>query len=268
MRLPSGRFFVVKKIFRRCDVRKLFLGFAVLVLTVLLSTDASAWLEAEGRYWLPTLDANFKSSTAAVLGTNIDLVDDLGLDDSETFPEGRVTLNIGKHRLRYGFMPLEWDATKTITRSIVFGGQTYSVSDSVSTTLKADYHRLGYEYDFIDVINNRLGVIFEVKYFDFEAGLKTTGIDEAESLKAPVPTVGLAAQFGLPSMFSIAGEVTGIGLGSDLYLYDAEVGLILTPAPFVRISGGYRIFELHIEDGDDEATLTLSGPYVMLRADF
>jgi hypothetical protein len=150
----------------------------------------------------------------------------------------------------------------------VFGGQTYSASTSVNTRLKADYHRLGYEYDFIDVLNNKLGVIFEVKYFDFEAGLKATGINEVESLKAPVPTIGIAAQIGLPAMFSIAGEVTGIGLGSDLYLYDAEVGVIVTPAPFIRISGGYRIFELHIEDGDDEATLTLSGPYVMLKADF
>jgi hypothetical protein len=205
-----------------------------------------------------------------VLGTNIDLVDDLGLDDSESFPEGRVTLNFGKHRLRYGFMPLEWDATKTITETVTFGGKDYTGGAVVDTTLKADYHRLGYEYDFIDVLSNRFGIIFEVKYFDFEAGLKADGLgfDEAESLKAPIPTLGLAAQFGLPGMFSIAGEVTGIGTGSDLYLYDAEVGVILTPAPFIRISGGYRIFELHVEDDDDEATLTLSGPYVMLRADF
>jgi hypothetical protein len=69
-------------------------------------------------------------------------------------------------------------------------------------------------------------------------------------------------------LFSVAGEVTGMGLGSDLYLYDAEVGVLLTPAPFIRVSAGYRIFELHIEDDDNEATLTLSGPYVMLKADF
>ncbi len=259
-----------KKIFRRCDVRKLFLGLAVLVLTVLLSTDASAWVEVEGRYWFSTLDANFKSSTASVIGTNIDFVDDLGIDDNEAFPEGRITLNFGKHRLRYAFMPLDWGATSTITKSITFGGQTYSASTSVESNLKADYHRLGYEYDFIDVLSNRFGIIFELKYFDVDAKLKADALslDEAESLKAPIPTVGIAAQFGLPGMFSIAGEVTGIGLGSDLYLYDAEAAVILTPAPFVRISGGYRIFKLHVEDGDDEATLELRGPYVMLRADF
>jgi hypothetical protein len=249
-------------------VKKILLGLAVLVLTLSIGTDASAWVELEGRYWFPTLDANFKSSTTGVIGTNIDLVKDLGLDDSESFPEGRVTLNIGKHMLRYGFMQLEWDASKIITQEIKFGGKTYSASTLVDTTLKADYHRLGYEYDFFDVLNNKLGVIFEVKYFDFEAGLKATGLSELESLKAPVPTIGIAAQIGLPAIFSIGGEVTGMGLGSDLYIYDAEVGVIVTPAPFIRISGGYRIFELHIEDGDDSATLTLSGPYVMLKADF
>ena len=249
-------------------MKKILLVLAVLALTLSISTDASAWVEAEGRYWFPTLDANFRSTASGLLGTNIDLVEDLGLDENEAFPEGRVTLNLGKHRLRYGLMPLEWDATKVSTVSINFNGQTYSASTLIDTTLKADYHRLGYEYDFVDILNNRLGVIFEIKYFDIEAGLKATGIDELVDLDAPVPTVGLAAQFGLPAMFSIAGEVTGIGLGSDLYLYDAEVGVVITPAPFIRISGGYRIFELHVEDGDDEATLTLAGPYVMLKADF
>ncbi len=250
-------------------MKKILLGLAVLALTLSISsTDASAWVEAEGRYWFSTLDANFISSDLGVIGSNVDLVKDLGLDEDEAFPEGRITLNLGKHRLRYGLMPLEWDATTTITKEVKFGGQTYTASTSVATNLKADYHRLGYEYDFIDILNNRLGVIFEVKYFDFEASLKATGLDELESLKAPVPTIGIAAQFGLPAMFSIAGEVTGIGTGGDLYLYDAEVGVVYTPAPFIRLSGGYRIFELHVEDGDDEATLTLSGPYVMLKADF
>lgn len=251
-------------------MKKILLVLAVLALTLSISTDASAWLEAEARYWMPTLESNFKSSITGVIGTNIDLVDDLGLDDNESFPEGRVTLNLGKHRLRYGYMPLEWDASKNITQTYTFGGKDYIAGALVDTTLKADYHRLGYEYDFIDVLNNKLGIIFEIKYFDFEAGLKADGLgfNETESLKAPVPTIGLAAQFGLPALLSIAGEVTGIGTGGDLYLYDAEVGVVYTPAPFIRLSGGYRIFELHVEDGDDEATLTLSGPYVMLKADF
>jgi hypothetical protein len=250
-------------------VKKLLFGLAVLALTLSISTDASAWVEAEARYWFPTLDSNFQSSDLGVIGTNIDLVKDLGLDEDESFYEGRVTLNLGKHRLRYGFMPLEWDATDASRSfSIDFNGKNYASNIAIDTTLKADYHRLGYEYDFIDVLNNRFGVIFEVKYFDFEASLKSSVFNEAEKLKAPIPTIGIAAQVGLPSLFSIAGEVTGIGLGSDLYLYDAEVGVVLTPAPFIRISAGYRIFELHIEDDDDEATLTLSGPYVMLKADF
>ncbi len=249
-------------------MKKILLGLAVLALTLSLSTDASAWVEAEGRYWFSTLDSNFKSSVTGIIGDNIDLVNDLGLDPDEAFPEGRITLNLGKHRLRYGFMPLEWDATKNIAQEVKFAGETYILNTSVSTTLKADYHRLGYEYDFIDVLNNKLGVIFEVKYFDLEASLDAVGQNKTESLKAPVPTIGLAAQFGLPALLSVAGEVTGIGLGSDLYLYDAEVGVVYTPFPMVRVSGGYRIFELHVEDGDDEATLTLSGPYVMLKADF
>lgn len=234
------------------------------VATLFTGTNAFALVDVEGRYWLTTMDGEIKSGTT---GTTINLVDDLGVDDQENFFDVRATLEFGSHKLRYGYMPLSWKGTKTISQDIVFNGQTYSESDTVNTELDIAYHRLGYEYDIIDTLNNRLGVIFEVKYFDIDASLTDTTTRTA-SVKAPLPTVGIAAQAGLPFLLSVGGEITGISLGSAAWLVDAEAGVNFKPAPFVVVSGGYRLLKLHLDYDDDLADISVQGPFVMLRADF
>ena len=238
---------------------------AVFVLS--LSSKASAIVDVEARYWFTDFDDTIRGTEGSTVGTDINLVDDLGVGD-ENFVEGRITLELGSHKLRYGFMPLKWNGNKNVTSSINFNGQSFS--GNVESELRMDYHRLGYEYDIIDTLNNKLGVIFELKYFDGEASLKSpsAGLDERESFKAPIPTVGIAAQVGLPFLFSVGGEVTGISLGSDAYIVDGEAMVNLKPAPFVVISGGYRVFKLHLENDDDLADITVKGPFVMLKADF
>lgn len=245
---------------------------AVLAFFIVLftGTNALAIVDVDARYWFSDLDGSVKVTGGGVAGTDLKLGDDLGVDEKNNFFEGRITLELGSHKLRYGYMPLKWDGSKAITQSIVFNGQTYASSTNVDSELKMDYHRLGYEYEIIDTLNNRLGVIFELKYFDGDASLKapSASLDESESFKAPVPTVGISAQVGLPFLFSVGGEVTGITLGSQAYLVDAELAVNLKPAPFVVLSGGYRIFKLHIESDDDLVDVTAKGPFVMLRADF
>ena len=233
--------------------------------TLFTGTNAFAIVDLEGRYWLTTMDDEIKSGTT---GDTINLVDDLGVDDKENFFDVRATLELGSHRLRYGYMPLNWKGTKTISQDIVFNGQTYSALDTVNTELDIAYHRLGYEYDIIDTLDNRLGVIFEVKYFDIDASLTSTGLNETASVKAPIPTIGIAAQVGLPFLLTVGGEVTGITLGSAAWLVDAEAGVNFKPAPFVVVSGGYRLLKLHLDYDDDLADISVQGPFVMLRADF
>lgn len=251
-------------------MRKIAVAVACFLAVVLANTDAFALLKVDGRYWFTNLDANAKVSKGGVIGTDLDLVKDLGIDDKKNFWEGRITLELGHHKIRYGFTPLKWDGSRTLSQSITFNGRTYSASTTVDTKLNLDYHRLGYEYDFIDLLDNRLGVIVELKYFDADARLKDTslGIDESKKVRAPIPTVGIGGQVGLPFLFSVGGEVTGITVGKNAYLVDAEAGVNLKPFPFVVISGGYRIFKLHLENNDDKGNVTLKGPFAMLRADF
>lgn len=233
--------------------------------TILAGTNAFALVDVEGRYWLTTMDDEVKSGAT---GTTLNMVDDLGVDDKENFFDVRATVELGSHKLRYGFMPMSWEGTRTTGSAIVFNGVTYPAA-TVNSKLDIAYHRLGYEYDIIDLLNNRLGVIFEVKYFDIDARLTSSlGQNETASVKAPIPTIGVAAQAGLPFLLSVGGEITGMSFGSAAWLVDAEAGVNFKPAPFVVVSGGYRILKVHVDYDDDLVDLSVSGPFVMLRADF
>lgn len=252
-------------------VKKIFLAAVFLFAFVLgASSQANAVINVDARYWFTTFSDSVQLSSGSVVGTNLNLVDDLNVDDKKNFWEGRVSLELGSHSLRYGYMPLSWDGTKTLSQTVVFNGQTYTAGASVDTKLSADYHRLGYEYDIIDLLDNKLGVIFEIKYFDADARLSapSIGLNESGALKAPIPTIGVAAQVGLPFLINVGGEITGVSAGSKIYLVDAEAGVNFKPAPFVVISGGYRILKFHVEKDNDKVDLTLKGPFVMLRADF
>src|SRR3989344_8178691 len=168
----------------------------LLAVSVFYSLPAEAIVHGEGRYWFTSLDSKVQVTEPGLTGTQIDLVDTLGVDDKKNFWEARVDLNLGSHHLRYGYMPLSWDGQKTITQSINFDGKTYSASARVDSNLDITYQRLGYRYNIIDTLGNQLGIIFDIKLFDIEARLKTTGIDESYSVTAPVPTIGLGAQIG------------------------------------------------------------------------
>lgn len=251
-------------------VRKLNILFVAIAALLFFSADALAVLSVEGRYWFSNLDGTVKSTSAGIAGTDIDLVNTLGMESSKDFLEGRITLDLGNHRLRYAYIPMKWTGSKTISQSVVFNGTTYSASTKVDSELKLNYHRLSYEYDVINTLDNRLGLILDVKYLDQQARLKASalGFDKSESIKVPVPAIGLAAQVGLPYFLTVGGEVTGITVGKKAYLVDGEAGVNFKPIPLVTVSGGYRYFRLHIEKNDNKGDLTIDGPFVMLRAGF
>ena len=249
-------------------MKRMMLAAVILAVSVFYALPAEAIVHVEGRYWFTTLESNVKATDLGVIGSEINLVDTLGVDDKKNFWEARVDLNLGSHHLRYGYMPLSWDGQKTITQSINFDGKTYSASARVDSNLDITYQRLGYRYNIIDTLGNQLGIILDIKLFDIEARLKTTGIpDESYSVTAPIPTIGLGAQIGLPFLFTVGAEVTGIAYSGN-HLIDGEAAINFNPIPFITISGGYRIFDLKVEDGDDKVDFSLKGPFLMVNAGF
>lgn len=251
-------------------MRRLITAIFVLLTTVFLSTEAFALVDVEARYWFTNLDSNVSATSGTVVGTDLNLVSDLGLDDHENFPEGRITFNLGNHSIRYAYMPLSWSGDTALSNTITFAGKTFPVSSGVSTDVQVDYHRFSYKYDVINKLKNRLGFIVEVKYLDGRVNLKDAafGLDESTRLQIPMPAVGVGGQLSIPFLANIRAEITGMSLGSTAYVVDGEANVGFHPLPFVNLSAGYRYLKFHVEQDDDTGSVALRGPFVTISAAF
>jgi len=276
IRLRDMTYVMTKAFYERTEMRteatlrRTIVAILAFITMLFMTTQALAVIDVEGRYWFTNLDTTIEASSGTVIGTNLDLVNDLGLDDLENFVEGRITLELGHHSFRYAYMPLSWSGLARITKDINFAGRTYPASSEVSSDVQIDYHRFSYRYDFINKLKNRLGIIAEVKYFDGRVNLKDAafGLDESTRLQIPIPAIGVGAQVAIPLLAKVGAEITGMTLGSLAYVLDAEANVGFHPLPYVDVSAGYRFLKFHIDKDDDVGSVTLKGPFITLSANF
>ncbi len=249
-------------------MKKKTLMVLVFFAVTLASSDALAFVHIEGRYWFTNMSDKVNVSNQGLTGSDINFTEDLGMKGKKNFWETMVSLELEDHQLRYSFMPLEWDGSRSISSPVNFNGTAFS--GAVNSTLRVDYHRLGYKYDFIDLLGNALGVIVEFKYFRTSAGLSAPDLGSGSSrgLNVFFPAVGVAGRLGLPFQMNIGGEVTGMVLNEKQYMVDGEAAFNIEAVPFVTISGGYRILRVYLEKHDDRMGFNLTGPFVLLRAGF
>ncbi len=249
-------------------MKKKILAFSFFLAFIFKSSNALAFVHIEGRYWFTDLSGVTRASSGGVAGTDLNLVNDLGLPERKDFWETRVSLELGDHQIRYGFLPLQWGGSNSITGTVNFNGKAYT--GQMDSTLKAGYHRLGYKYDFINLLGSDLGVIIELKYFDSTIGINgpALGVSGSRGVSSFFPTVGISGHLGLPFSMNFGGEVTGGGLSNKEYTADGELALNIYAIPFVTISGGYRALIVYIDKHDIKEHLDLTGPFVLLRAGF
>ncbi|OGP35105.1 MAG: hypothetical protein A2X88_04250 [Deltaproteobacteria bacterium GWC2_65_14] len=224
-----------------------------------------------GTYWFPDLSAKIQTFDPPPAGTKFDVKDDLGVGD-ENLPSGEAFLRVGRFHLRAGFTPVSFDGSKALAREIVFSGQTFTVSDTVISSL--DMKMLDGEIQ-VDILRPDLvaasfylGLVGKVKYVDGEVELRGSAVTERKDFKAPIPMVGLAAGAGLlKDMVRIDARAAGMAYSGN-HLYEGEVYLSFAPFPFVRIQGGYRWIDLQVDKDDVVAELTLKGPYAGAQISF
>lgn len=250
----------------------IFLSFMAAFVFINANLAEAKFVRAEVRYWATSLDSEIQSSSNNVIGDEIDFVDTLGFDDNEDFIEARLELGLAMFNIRYGFVSMSWDGTEDLTSNNVdFEGVTFNTK--VDSTLDVDYHRLGLNIDLLDSLDNRVAAVIELKYFDVAAEIDATAYGSTEKESAdgglPILTVGAIVQIDLPFIINFGGEVTGMTLGGYGHVVDAEAMLNFEPAPFFKISTGYRFLQLKLDDKDDSTlNFTVDGPFAGLKFNF
>ncbi len=111
------------------------------------------------------------SQSLGIPGSTIDFKQDLGLTDQH-FPEVHLELRPAtRHKFRLQYIPINYEQTGVLTRTIVFNGQLYRVGLPVDSTLDWKAYRFGYEYDFISRDRGFGGFLLEAKYTEVTATL-------------------------------------------------------------------------------------------------
>lgn len=208
----------------------------------------------------------FGATAAGLVGTNVDVRNDLGLDRSNNV-HAEAAIQLGDSRLSVGYMPIKSTGTGTLTQAVNFNGTTYTAATSVNSTLKADIIDIAYTYYLINMDDMpsrlQLGIEASLKYTKAEVSMKTTvgGVTQTRSATAPIPTIGLRGRVALADFIGLSGRIGYLGYAGNRFL-DADAQLEFSPLPMVGIYGGYRHLDLKVDNSGVLVDTRIAGPYV------
>ncbi len=220
-------------------------------------------IEVTAGGWLVDTGGQIQAS-----GTPIDLVNDLNAEQQRgTFYGQLVFKPARKHRIVVEGSPFSVNGLKTVTRSIVYRGQTFNVSETVRSSASLDYAFLGYQYDVLSGPRGHLGFSVGAAYLGASGFLQAvqTNTSATKTQQIVLPLAGTDFRiFPLPGhkFFEIEGGIRGMAFGDYGYFAEAtgSGGLVLGP---VTLLAGYRAVntDIHVtSNGGSGVTARLHGP--------
>lgn len=220
-------------------------------------------IEAAYGWWnaQPSLIVN--SESLEILGTDVDLVSDLGIQQKRLGMFDLVLRPGRKHRFRYQRLPIKYETDAfPVQRRFTFNGQTFDVGIPVTTVVDFTMHRFGYEYDFLYFRRGFLGALVDLKYTNVDLDLRSPIHSEFVTAAAPVPTVGVVGRgYVLPNL-AINGEWTFFRtpdnlaeqLEGDASFTDFDLNGTFNFTKNVGVKMGYRrttvFYDVELDTGD------------------
>jgi len=243
------------------------------LLTVLFAGSALAdeMVSLKVGYQMLTPDGTFAVDGNGIPGSPISLNDDLNYDDSEDFI-AELALQLGSFRLAASYLPIEFSGSGQLNRQIIFNGQTYAANSTLQSDVKLDTVDIGLTWFIVNIddmpVRFQLGPEIGVKLVDAEISMTGTAdvngtqftASEKESAKVPIPFLGARTRIGFSDYFAIVGKVSYLEYDNNSFL-DADGQIEFSPIPLVGIYGGYRYFDIDIDDSGIYVDATLDGPY-------
>ena len=219
-------------------------------------------------FWKPTPELVIATPAITGAGVNeVDFVTEFGIED-KWFPEFRGSLG-RKHKLRFGYVPIKYEQSATITRTITLRGTTFTVGAPATADIKWDLWRVGYEWDFVSGDSGFFGVIADLKYNKVTATIDSPALARASTTeqKAPVPTIGAIGRGYVTPNVAISAEFTALKIDRDDFnakFYDFDVNAFVTFGKYIGAQGGYRSVTVEYFADDDTGDLKMQGPYAGL----
>ena len=224
-------------------------------------------VEAAFNWWNPVPDFVISSESLGIPGTSIDVQADLAIEQTRKYELRLVLRPARKHKFRFHYLPLNYEATTTLKADIIFNGIKYPLSTQVESNLAWKTYRIGYEYDIISRAQGFFGIILEAKYTDASIQLRSPFGVEFARARAPIPALGAIGRVYIKQLASITAEFTGFQLPSSIdenyqaHYYDWDIYGTVNFTNNVGAQVGYRSLSLGYVAKQDKGDATLAGWY-------
>lgn len=224
-------------------------------------------MEIQYLWWKPDVIGSVTSDRLDILGSRVDLVEDLGFEGDTRFRDWRFTFKPGrKHKFRFEYSPLKFQAEGVLTREITFAGQTFPVSLPIESSLEWKVWRFGYEWDFISRSRGYMGVLIEGRKTDLTAELNSLVTSGEVFASAPLPAIGIVTRvYPLPDLavhFEFSGMKAPERFFGDRYsgVYtDMELSATVNITKNLGVTGGWRRMNTDIRVDADHGDLNFRG---------
>ncbi len=226
-------------------------------------------IEASYGWWNPEPSLIVNSEALGILGTDVNLVEDLGIKQKRLRKFDLVLRPAKKHRFRFQYLPIHYTADSRVQRSFVFNGQRYNVGLPVLTDANFKTYRFGYEFDFLQFKRGFVGALIDLKYTNIDVSLQSPIGSEFTTAAAPIPTVGFVARgYVLPNL-AVTGEMSffrvpeslAAQLGGDGSYTDFDLNATYNINKYVGTQVGYRSVHVFYDIDNDNGSLKFKGLY-------
>lgn len=171
--------------------------------------------------------------------------------------------------IRFGSTSLKLAGTGTSkSGGFTFNGTPFPGDTEITSSFDMSHTEIALYYEIIDTgIDFDLGL--NVKFFDGDVSIASSGASATEKFDGTVPMLYAALTIPLPAGFSIAGDISTISAG-DAAFTDYLIRLRYETDFVLGLELGYRSITLDFEDtgANELVDIEVSGPYVSLHLAF
>lgn len=217
-------------------------------------------LRVEYREYRPTATGELLMSGIGEEGTLLDIVEDLGIQDERTFDARAIFKIKTKHKLKGGYVPIDYAGDQDAPRNFTIKNTTYFRDDRVATTIKGALWSGDYAYEFYQGPHGFVGALLGARIMDVD--IIVVNVDTAEreidSGLSPLPVIGIEGR-GYAGKFSLEAEFAGLSVGSLGRYYEFEGSARFHISDRLALQGGYRLFSAEVKEEPDLFKLRMSG---------
>lgn len=249
-----------------------------------IDPDPRFWVE--GGAYLPSANSEFSlSSPDSDTGTEVSLEDDLGFETKASSIDLTFGAKIDDEFFgELSFFAINRDTSATLGRQIVIEDVTYDVGAEVQSSFGSDVLRasLGFrpvvkkDWDLavlVGAYTTRFG--FTIVGEANVNGQTATAVQRARDLVAPLPTIGLQAQYRPAKWLQLRARADYFKLAVGKYdgrLSNLEASATVAVSKNLGLGAAWRFTEyrLAVDDDDYRATISyaLDGLRLFVRATF